>query len=189
MYEAISAYALDGEEIALKGAAASAFILIKPILDTGRRKAASGKRGGINSKPNGKQNESKTKANAKETEREIEVEKEIELDIKEKNPTDSKRKVFAPPTVEEVSAYCQEKGYSIDPEAFVAFYASKGWMVGKNKMKDWKQAVVTWTKSERRGGSYGRADGAVRKKEAGTADVDWDAKFTYASPDEEPWTG
>lgn len=48
-----------------------------------------------------------------------------------------------------MSEYCQEKGYRIDPEAFVAFYASKGWMVGKSPMKDWKSAVVTWTKSER----------------------------------------
>ena len=35
-------------------------------------------------------------------------------------------------------------GYSFDPESFVAFYASKGWMVGKSKMRDWKQACVTW---------------------------------------------
>lgn len=60
-----------------------------------------------------------------------------------------KQKRFTPPTVEQVAEYCQEKGYCIDPEAFVAFYASKGWMVGKNPMKDWKSAVVTWTKSER----------------------------------------
>ncbi len=60
-----------------------------------------------------------------------------------------KQKRFTPPTVEQVAEYCQEKGYCIDPEAFVAFYASKGWMVGKNPMKDWKAAVVTWTKSER----------------------------------------
>ena len=61
-----------------------------------------------------------------------------------------KKKRFTPPTVEQVAEYCQEKGYHIDPEAFVAFYASKGWMVGKSPMKDWKSAVVTWTKSERR---------------------------------------
>lgn len=60
-----------------------------------------------------------------------------------------KQKRFTPPTVEQVAEYCQEKGHRIDPEAFVAFYASKGWMVGKNPMKDWKAAVVTWTKSER----------------------------------------
>lgn len=57
-----------------------------------------------------------------------------------------KRKRFTPPTVEEVRAYCEERHNGIDPERFVNFYSSKGWMVGKNKMKDWKAAVRTWEK-------------------------------------------
>lgn len=56
----------------------------------------------------------------------------------------SKRKCFAPPTVEEVRAYCQERGNNIDSQRFVDFYESKGWFVGKNKMKDWKAAVRNW---------------------------------------------
>ena len=56
----------------------------------------------------------------------------------------SKRKCFAPPTVDEVRAYCQERGNNIDPQRFVDFYESKGWFVGKNKMKSWKAAVRTW---------------------------------------------
>lgn len=56
----------------------------------------------------------------------------------------SKRKCFAPPTVDEVRAYCQERGNNIDPQRFVDFYESKGWFVGKNKMKDWKAAVRNW---------------------------------------------
>jgi len=55
-----------------------------------------------------------------------------------------KRKVFSPPSVEEVKEYISEKGYSIDPNNFVDFYESKGWMVGRNKMKDWKAAARTW---------------------------------------------
>lgn len=55
---------------------------------------------------------------------------------------------FVPPTVEEVQAYCNERGNRVNPEAFVDFYTTKGWMVGKNKMKDWKAAVRTWEKSE-----------------------------------------
>ena len=54
---------------------------------------------------------------------------------------------FTPPTIEEVRAYCQERKNSIDPETFVDFYASKGWMVGKTKMKDWKACVRTWEKN------------------------------------------
>ena len=57
-----------------------------------------------------------------------------------------KTSVFTPPSVEEVASYCKERGNDIDAESFVAFYASKGWMVGKNKMKDWRQAVITWEK-------------------------------------------
>lgn len=57
---------------------------------------------------------------------------------------------FIPPTVAEVRAYCQERRNNVDPETFVDFYTGKGWMVGKNKMKDWKAAVRTWEKN--RGG-------------------------------------
>ena len=54
---------------------------------------------------------------------------------------------FQPPTVEQVSDYCRERGNGIDPQAFVDFYTSKGWMVGKNRMKDWKAAVRTWERT------------------------------------------
>lgn len=71
---------------------------------------------------------------------------------KEELKVDSKkRKVFKKPSVEEVQAYCEERQNSIDPEEFVDFYESKGWVVGKSPMKDWKAAVRTWEKN-----SYGR---------------------------------
>lgn len=60
-----------------------------------------------------------------------------------------KVKKFIPPTVEEVKNYCDERNNGIDAEAFVAFYDSKGWMIGKNKMKSWKSAIVTWEKSRK----------------------------------------
>ena len=61
-------------------------------------------------------------------------------------PTRSKR--FAPPSVDEVRDYCYERGNSVDPQRFVDYYTSNGWMVGKNKMKDWKAAVRTWEQKE-----------------------------------------
>lgn len=83
-----------------------------------------------------------------------EIEKEIEIEIpKENTPTECKRKGFVPPTVDEVRAYVDEKGYKVDPESFVAFYTAKGWMIGKNKMKDWKAATRTWVRQDK-----GRAD-------------------------------
>lgn len=62
------------------------------------------------------------------------------------NPKESVSRAtrFTPPTVEEVAAYCLERKNHVDPQRFVDFYAAKGWMVGKNRMKDWKAAVRTW---------------------------------------------
>ena len=57
---------------------------------------------------------------------------------------------FQPPTVTDISAYCQQRNNHVDPQNFFDFYESKGWMVGKNKMKDWKAAVRTWERSPQR---------------------------------------
>ena len=51
---------------------------------------------------------------------------------------------FVPPTVDEVSQYCRERQNGIDPQSFVDFYAAKGWMIGKERMRDWHAAVRTW---------------------------------------------
>lgn len=53
-------------------------------------------------------------------------------------------KPFVPPTIEMVRAYCREKGYHVDPEIFMAYYDSKGWVVGKGPMKSWTRAVAYW---------------------------------------------
>lgn len=58
-----------------------------------------------------------------------------------------------PPTVDEVRSYCIERGNNVDPEMFVDYYTSKGWMIGKNKMKDWKSAVRTWEKRSKENSS------------------------------------
>ena len=57
-----------------------------------------------------------------------------------------KMKRFTPPTVAEVYAYMTERGLNNkdEAEAYCDFYQSKGWLVGKAKMKDWKAAVRTW---------------------------------------------
>lgn len=67
------------------------------------------------------------------------------------NPREDKRpRGFIPPTVEEVAAYCKERGNRVDPNRFVDFYTSKGWMVGKTKMKDWEACVRNWERDEQR---------------------------------------
>lgn len=79
---------------------------------------------------------------------EIEIDKEIDKDIeKEKSKRESKAKRFTPPTLEEVTAYCIERGNNVDAQHFIDYYTSNGWLVGKNKMKDWKAAVRTWERN------------------------------------------
>lgn len=56
---------------------------------------------------------------------------------------------FTPPTLQEVQVYCMSRHNNVDPEKFIDFYSAKGWMIGKNKMKDWKAAVRTWEKGEK----------------------------------------
>lgn len=51
---------------------------------------------------------------------------------------------FTPPTAEEINAFCQDEGYTIDAQRFIDFYASKGWMVGANPMADWRSSVRLW---------------------------------------------
>ena len=68
------------------------------------------------------------------------------------------QKRFKPPTIQEVKAYCIERGNNVDPERFVDFYESKGWMVGKNKMKDWKAAVRTWEQKDKPKDRFGYID-------------------------------
>ena len=75
-----------------------------------------------------------------------------------------KRKQFKPPSVEEVNDYCIERNNNVNAEAFVDFYESKGWMVGKNKMKDWKAAVRNWERSENKKTSYTSKEDAIKTR-------------------------
>ena len=59
---------------------------------------------------------------------------------------------MARPTLQEVEAYIAEKGYHVDAAAFIAYYDSNGWKVGKNPMKSWKGALTTWERRDNPGG-------------------------------------
>lgn len=58
-----------------------------------------------------------------------------------------KHKKFVPPSVEEIKAYCVGRKNSVDAERFADFYTSKGWLIGKSAMKDWRAAIRTWEKN------------------------------------------
>ena len=79
--------------------------------------------------------------------KEKEEEKENNKDKGAKAPTAQAR--FTPPTVEAVAAYCRERGNKVDAQRFTDFYASKGWRVGNQPMKDWKAAVRTWERTRK----------------------------------------
>jgi hypothetical protein len=60
----------------------------------------------------------------------------------------SKKENFTIPTILQIKEYCKERNNDVDSNKFFNFYESKGWMVGKNKMKDWKACVRTWEGKE-----------------------------------------
>ena len=69
----------------------------------------------------------------------------------------------ARPTVDEVTAYCRERGNRVDAQKWVDYYSSNGWKVGKNPMKDWRAAVRTWERNEVGSVAGGPAPRAARK--------------------------
>tara|TARA_R100001460_G_scaffold46316_2_gene83830 strand:- start:11861 stop:12466 length:606 start_codon:yes stop_codon:yes gene_type:complete len=78
------------------------------------------------------------------------------------NLTDSNKKaLFKKPILDEVENYCILRKNNIDAEAFINFYESKDWMVGKNKMKDWKAAVRTWEKRENKKPTMSKLDSQI----------------------------
>jgi hypothetical protein len=81
-------------------------------------------------------------------------------EIKDTVPPRVDKKVFRKPTVDEVRAYCTERGNSIDPEYFVNYNESRGWVVGKSPMKDWRATIRTWEQHERQ---YAKTNGADAK--------------------------
>lgn len=68
-----------------------------------------------------------------------------EIDSERAKPP-KKEKIKIPPTLEEVIQYVKDNNLNVDPYQFWNFYESKGWYVGKNKMKNWHSAMATWVK-------------------------------------------
>lgn len=75
----------------------------------------------------------------------IEIELEKEIEYKE----EYKEERFKKPTVEEIAEYCKERNNGIDAQYFIDFYEAKNWMIGKNKVKNWKACIRTWEKNNK----------------------------------------
>ena len=116
---------------------------VQPVMETSRKRIVAGGSGGkAASKP--------------ESKRASEEEEEVGRGIKEEGKASAAR--FRAPSPEEVAeyaaAYAASKGIDLastdfDPERFVDFYAQKGWMVGKSRMKDWKASVRNWVRTSK----------------------------------------
>lgn len=148
---AVCAYALDGEEPELSGVARAIFTLIRPTLEVGRSKAENRSRA-EQTQNKRKQTDNKPEQTRKEKEKEKEREKESENDSYCSPPPPSGPKRFVSPTLAEVQSYVAQRQSPVDPQGFIDFYASKGWMVGKTPMKDWKAAcrnAETWERWSR----------------------------------------
>ena len=146
---AILDYGLDEIEPKSAGVASAMFLMAKPQIDANNRRYQNGTKGGrpvTKPEPNNNLESNYNKPSDNQT---ITKAKPKEKDKEKDNVNDNNKKTFTPPSVSDVSDYCTLNGYGIDPESFVDFYASKGWMVGKNKMKDWKASVRTWVRSQR----------------------------------------
>ncbi|MBQ6628539.1 MAG: hypothetical protein IJI98_11050 [Methanosphaera sp.] len=98
-------------------------------------------------------NKSKTKSKATSNQNQNEIKMESKTNQNENTSNDVNvnvnGNVFKKPTLEEVEEYCRERNNNVDAETFINFYESKGWFVGKNKMKDWKACVRTWEKKSK----------------------------------------
>ena len=162
--DSVLAYYFDDEEPNLKGTTMAVFVTIRERLDIAKKRSDAGSKHAnenqndikrksnanqtqikttSNANQNGIKTESKSKSSIKEGERERERDRDKELTP---SSPPCAREVFRPPTIEEIEEYCKSNNRPVDAEEFWNFYESKGWMVGKNKMKSWKGAIVTWSK-------------------------------------------
>ena len=117
--------------------------------------------------------------NASVTNRNIEIDIEKDIDKEIDIEGGKNRKRFTPPTQKEVEDYAQEKGYQINAERFCDFYASKGWMVGKNRMKDWKAAVRGWVSRDREQPKEPKQNPALNYAQREYKDEDFGDDFFY----------
>ena len=188
LYKAIAFYSFSpDEEPQLTGVAKALWIAFKPQLDANNRRylnglkgAEHGAKGGApvgnnNAKKEAEQGQTDSKTTPKQPQNNPKTTPNVndndnDNDLKKKELLSSSSKKerqqqFNKPTLQEVADYCFSMGYTFSPEAFHAYYESNGWKVGRNQMKNWKAACVTWQKKERENGNNRRNNEAVTTDE------------------------
>ena len=152
---ALMDYALDGRINEVSAYANMFLQMAKPQVDANNQRYINGSKGGRKPEPKSEKSENvKTKAEPKRNQIGTKPEPNVNVNVndnvlKENTLKGVKEKRFAPPTPENVRGYCREMGYTnVDAERFVDFYAAKDWMIGKNRMKDWKAAMRNWARKD-----------------------------------------
>jgi hypothetical protein len=157
VYSAIFEYALNFNEVEVKGVAKTVFTLIKPQLDANLKRYENGTKAKI------KQSESKTEAKQKQdrskAEANVNVNDNVNVNanenVNQNENVNVSRSRFRAPTYDEILNFMKEKNglagnvwsdakVISEAKAFFNYYESNGWMVGKNKMKNWEAAVRNW---------------------------------------------
>ena len=167
-YTAICEYAFHGvepaedEDVLVK----MVFTQAKPQIDANNKRRENGKMGGAprknNAKPKGNHTVTEPEPTDNQTITKAEPNVNVNVNANENVNVNDNGNVklsaerFAPPTHAQVLDYIAEKGLQIDAERFMDYYTSNGWMVGKNKMKDWKAALRHWSRGDDRNTAKGR---------------------------------
>lgn len=162
-------YLRTGEEPEPRTDAQEAVLIaIRPVMETSRSRIVAGGNGGSKTPSNGgskraskttSKRASKTTSNGESddaSKRVSEEEEEVGRGIKEEER--GKKARFRAPSPAEVDEYARSYAASkeldldstdFDPERFVDFYAQKGWMVGRTRMKDWRASVRNWVRTSK----------------------------------------
>ena len=152
LYDAVFDFGFGNEVQELPPLLKSLFGLIVPTLERSIRFEEKQRRNGAKGgRP------SKTQAKAKETQDTFGENLAVASDLavadavavgKAKPPRAAR---FTPPSLEEVTAYCRERGNGVDAQVFIDHYTANGWMRGKSKIRDWRACVRTWEKNNEKG--------------------------------------
>ena len=173
-FKLIAHYGANGEMPEGEQTLANAiFLMAKPNIDATKEKRSNGKKGGRPAKETEKNAEkeiekpvvienenhrlSKPESNVDvnvNVDGNVDVNVNVNDDVKVNGDEESKKGAkqssrFTPPTREEAAAYVKEQGLTrVDLDKFFDYYASNGWKVGKNSMKDWKATLRNWNRNE-----------------------------------------
>jgi hypothetical protein len=132
-WQSIFEYGLNDNQQELTGIVSTVFKLIKPQLDANKKRFENGQKGG---RP---KTEPKPRHNQDITKVEPNVNDNVNVNVNN-NVNDNKKKRFIKPTIEDI----KKEFPTFNPESFLNYYESNGWMVGKNKMANWNASVKNW---------------------------------------------